>query len=796
MLRRLLNRISSAGRAVTEIEHEAFPKDDADCLIARGDQAEREGNLREACEHYRAAVEMAPRYATAHLNLGVALEASGDADGAAEAYETALVIDPANPYANYNLGKLLYTRGLLDRAEELLRCGIKHKPKFAEAQVVLSSVYEAQGKLGDAAAALQLALEHKPDWAGALFNYGTVLKNLRRLSEAVAILQRAIVLEPGNADWLNTLGNVLVEQGRRDESIPYYKRALELKPDFAEAHFNLGNCFSDQRRWEEAFACYNKAVQLNPKFAASYVGLGNALKERGQPDDAIICYQKALRLKPDLPEAHCNLGGAFRDQDRFDEALHHLAEALSLLPESADVRWLFTMCQIPAVCEGDDEPERFRNAFSRQLQELEQWFDATRLASGVSAVGNQQPFYLAYQEQSNGDLLRRHGSLCVRIMRNWFEQQRFIAPGRRNTGNAIRVGIVSGHFYSHPVWDAIVKGWMQELDHERFTLHCSYLGSKQDTETQIAISRAAHFEQGNRELRQWVDTILDQRLDVLVYPEIGMDPLTLKLASLRLAPAQVTTWGHPETTGLETIDHYLSAVELEPPDAHKNYTENLVLLPHLGCWFERSGVHAADPNLANSNIDTGYPLLLCPGTPFKYSPTHDWVLTEIARRLGRCRFVFFTHSVRNMSEKLRRRLEVVFSRAGLRFSDFVTFIPWQSRPAFHGWLKRADVVLDTIGFSGFNTAMQAMECAAPIVAKEGRFMRGRLASGILRRMGITELVAQSEEDYVKLVVRLAQDAQYGAHMRERIQTSRSILFEDAAPIRAMEAFLSEVATRH
>ncbi len=117
------------------------------------------------------------------------------------------------------------------------------------------------------------------------------------------------------------------------------------------------------------------------------------------------------------------------------------------------------------------------------------------------------------------------------------------------------------------------------------------------------------------------------------------------------------------------------------------------------------------------------------------------------------------------------------------------FIPWQQKPAFYELLRRADVFLDTIGFSGFNTALQAVECGLPIVTREGRFLRGRLASGILRRMGLPELVAQSEEAYVELAVRLARDAEYREHIRSRIVASRHVLFEDMAPIRALEDFL-------
>ncbi|MGH8697068.1 MAG: hypothetical protein ACREVS_11360, partial [Burkholderiales bacterium] len=158
-----------------------------------------------------------------------------------------------------------------------------------------------------------------------------------------------------------------------------------------------------------------------------------------------------------------------------------------------------------------------------------------------------------------------------------------------------------------------------------------------------------------------------------------------------------------------------------------------------------------------------------------------------------CQLVFFAHLPKPLSARLRQRLRTAFARARVDFDEHAVFIPWQPRPAFHGLLTRADVYLDTIGFSGFNTAMQAVQCGLPIVAREGRFMRGRFASGILKRMGLRELVAESEEDYVALTVKLVQDAGYRQSVRTRLEGSRPVLFEDLAPIGALEDFLLATA---
>jgi predicted O-linked N-acetylglucosamine transferase (SPINDLY family) len=197
--------------------------------------------------------------------------------------------------------------------------------------------------------------------------------------------------------------------------------------------------------------------------------------------------------------------------------------------------------------------------------------------------------------------------------------------------------------------------------------------------------------------------------------------------------------------------------------------------------------------LVRLGIEAGVPILLCPGVPFKYAPQYDRVLSEIARRLGSCRLVFFNYKIPEQSDKLRRRLEAEFRGQGLRSEDFVTFIPWQNWPAFYGLLEHADVFLDTIGFSGFNTAMQAVACGLPMVTAEGQFLRGRFASGILRRLGLQELVADSLADYVALAVKLVRNPAYGARVRQRIEETRHLLFEDIAPIRMLEDFLAKAA---
>jgi len=756
-------------------------------------QHHQAGRLPEAEAAYREMLAVDPENIDALHFLGVISHQRGEHGRAAELISRALSRNPSNAPAHNNLGNALGAQGKRNEAVVAYLNALALDPDYVDALVNLGAALRAQGRPDRALACYRRALALAPDAAAVRAGLQDVLRDQSNVGKAAFRPDKAPTLEPESCEWHFAQGNSYKDQALWDEAVASYEKALSLAPDLSPAYVNLGNVLNAQGKPDQAIICYRKALALDPDLLEAHYNLADVLRDQNRLNEAIPCYEKVLALRPDLPEAHYGLGHVFRNQGRMNEGLDCNKKALSLDPEYVEARWALAMSQIPKMYGTDADPVSCRTAFAGQLDELERWFDGTRSAEGFKAVGIQQPFPLAYQEENNRSLLKRYGDLCARLMGEWFGRQGFVVPGKRSSDGVIRVGIASQYFWNHSVWRAIVKGWFEKIGRERFALYAFYFGVRQDRETLIAESTAAHFEQGAKPLRQWVQGIIDQQLDVLIYPEIGMDPMSIKLASLRLAPVQVATWGHPETTGLPTIDYYLSAEEMEPPGAQENYTERLITLPNLGCFYRPWGGEAIRPDLGKLGIDPRSPLFLCPGMPFKYAPQHDWVIAEIARRLGRCQFVFFIPEVSNLAEKLRQRLEAIFTRYGLNIDEHVIFIPWLNGPAFDGLLDRADVFLDTVGFSGFNTAMQAVERGIPVVTREGRFLRGRLASGILKRMGLQELVAGSEEEYISLAVELIRDGEYREYARKRIEAERHVLFEDMAPIRALENFLAEVA---
>jgi predicted O-linked N-acetylglucosamine transferase (SPINDLY family) len=767
---------------------------DAQALLAQSYAHHQAGRLDQAQAGYEAVLAADPRNGDAEQMLGViALQRARPAD-AVRRFQRAVEISPQSAGAHNSLGESYRRLGRLEEAQATLRHALVLDAQLAETHFNLGGVLRELGRGGEAIAAYRRAVQLNAGFADAHAGLGAALRDAGELDEALASGQRALALNPASAAFHLNVGDLLREKGFLDEAEAAYRAALERDPRLAQAHNNLGNMLRHRGRIDEALACYERSLIAKPDFAEALLNAAQLLRENLRLTEAANAYRLLLEMRPDIAEAHLDLGNALKGLGNVREALASYAKALELDPDYAEARWAIAMSMQPLVAEDDAELLRSRAAFAADLEALERWCNQLGAEKTARAVGTQQPFYLAYQEADHRALMMRYGALCARLMGTWQHATGLPMPARV-TRAQIRVGIVSAHVRDHSVWNAIVKGWLKHLDRARFDVRLFHLGNANDVETALAKTLTTHYTYGKSDIVEWTRQILGQQLDVLIYPEIGIDPITAKLASLRLAPVQAASWGHPHTTGLPTIDYFLSAEALEPPQAERHYSERLVRLPGLGVCLEPHKVVPREVDITALGIRDGVPLLLCAGTPFKYTPRHDAALVEIARRLVECQFVFFTPQPPELAQRLRRRLERAFAGAGLDFAACVTWVPWQVRASFYGLMSQADVYLDTMGFSGFNSALQAIECALPVAAWEGQFLRGRLASGILRRMGLDELVAGTEADYVQTVVKLAQDAAYWGDVRERMIAARGRLYGDAEPVRALERFLEDAVRK-
>jgi protein O-GlcNAc transferase len=745
-------------------------------------------NHLEAVKLLKKAAALEPSDPSLQYNLAKALSSAGNEKEALIHHQRAVKFMPQNPEAWLNYGKSLLALNRYEEATNTFDNALKINGHYPEALLNKAIALRGLQKEEEALSFIDQALSLNAGFYEGWLNKAISLRALKKNDEALACFDQAIKINPEKKDaWIN-VGDALLELSRLKDALACYEKVIELDPKDPDGHINRGLTLQKIGNLTEALACFERALDHKPNYLKAYIGKSLALIELKQFDEALACINKRIALNPNLAESHIDRGSVLENLNRYAEAKNCFQTVLKIDPKNAQAKWGETFNLIHRIPPSTEELNLKRQSFKDALDNLNQWLNDSNISCALPAIGWRQPFYLAYKETNNKELISQYGQICHRVMKHWQDAQNLSFIPAENK-DRIRVGIVSSHIYEHSVWNAIVKGWVQNLNQSLFEVHLFYIGGFSDQETILAKSTATSFTENLGGTEAWAKAILDKRVDVLIYPEIGMDPLTCKLANLRLAPVQIVTWGHPETTGLPTIDYFISAQAFEPANADDHYSEKLVQLPNLGCYYSARSVTPGDANLELLGINPSSPILLCPGTPFKYAPEHDKVLVSIAQKIADCQFIFFEIPEKALSSAFRDRLSQAFEREHLNFTDFVRFIPWQKTEAFYGLMQKADVFLDTIGFSGFNTAIQAIECGLPIVTREGLFLRGRLASGILRRMGMTELIASDKTEYVDLVVKLVQDRAYRKEIQEKIIANRSILFDDLEPIRALEQFL-------
>lgn len=707
-----------------------------------------------------------------HEALAVALRhhREGRLGEAERLYRQILQADPSHADTLHLLGVLAHQAGRNDIAVDLFDKAIAQNGRVPAFHLNLGNALKAQGQLQKAAASYERALSHKPDYVEAHYNLGVVLQAQGRLDEAAASYGRALTYSPGHAQALNNLGNTLQAQGSLDEAIASYHRALARNPDYADAHSNLGNVLQAQGRLDEAVASYGRALNHQPSHAEAHYNLGNALQAQNKLDEAVASYGLALLHKPDYIDAHSNLGNALKEQGKVEEALASYGRALALKPDYAAARLGLATAVIPIFTDGAAESIGAAEKFTRSLDDLIEWNEAHPGKLGKS-IGTTQPFYLAYRPADVGPLLSRYGDLaCAAAAAHWHQEtevRRAAQPPR----DRIRLVVVSGQVRRHPVWEVVLRGLVAHLDRRRFEIFLYHTGSITDAETARARERVDRFAQGPKPTKAWLNELTRDRPDVIFYPEVGMDPATCALAALRLAPLQVAGWGHPVTTGLPSIDLFLSGELIEGLGAEQHYRERLVLLPGTGVCTEATSVQERRWDAPDRHRDT-MRFALCQ-QPIKFDPAHDVLLTRIAKAVGPSEFWLASPKrLHWATARLRDRLAAAFRAAGLDPDAHLRVMPWLPRDLFAGFLDEMDVYLDCPAFSGYTTALQAIRRGVPIVTLEGEFLRQRLASGLLRQIGVTDGIALFPDQYVEIAVRWAQECRQfdrGAARREAIR---------------------------
>jgi len=716
---------------------------------------------------------------------------AGRLSEASALYCSILARNPNHADSLHLLGLITSEQGNPAAGAALIRRAMALAPGRAPYHNNLALSYRLLGRGEDAVREYRTAVSLRPNSAEIHNNLATTLRDLGHHEEAVAHYRQAAEHAPEIAEIWYNLANALGEQGTPEEVETCFRRALALKPDFASAHANYGRWLMTQARWADAEAPLSEATRLAPTQAPAWNNLAVALQEQGRAEEAEASYRRALALAPRYAVAQYNLGCLLLEQGRTDEAASCQEAAIAADPDCGAARLARCMAHLPILYRTDAEITDRRRRYAAALAGLaEASLAPAAVRSLAAAIGTAQPFFLPYQGQDDRALQATYGQLACRVLAATEPAARLAS--RPASGEPIRLGIVSGFFCRHTIFKLFLEGWLTQLDRRRFEVIGFHTGRVSDACTAAAAGWSDRFLRGLRSPAAWREAVVAAAPHVLLYPEVGIDPIAGRLAAQRLAPVQCVAWGQPETTGMPTLDHFLSSDLMEPPDGAAHYTERLVRLPNLGLCYLPDALPDLRLERSALGLPEGLPVYWSGQALYKYLPQFDAVFPRIAAAVGDCRFVFigFAKS-KAVTEAFRARLETAFAAAGLDAARFCVMLSPMSPERFVAAVGLADVVLDTPGWSGGKSTLDSLAQSPAIVTMPGRFMRGRHTAAILRRIDCSATIADSLDDYVAIAARLGRDATWRSEVRQAVARGKARAFHDAQYIRALETFLAD-----
>ncbi|HIK21103.1 MAG TPA: tetratricopeptide repeat protein [Synechococcus sp. M44_DOE_062] len=613
--------------------------------------------------------------------------------------------------------------------------------------------------------------------------------------QAVSLYQQVLQAQPTHPEALHLLGVCRQQQGSPEEAIALIRQALVQQPWFPDAHFNLGIALKQAGRLAEAKTHLQLALEQGGPDPEVFYQLGLVLRQQGDLEAALVPLGQALELQPDFADAAYTLAIVLRDcgqEEKAAELFYRLWQA-----DPADLAAALGWCvsQLPLLYASADQVPVARERYRQALQQVKaRWEQLPRdpitLEQAAGGIGSVQPFFLPYQGQNDRDLQQLYGSLVCEVMAARYPHPPLLLKQR---ADKLRVGIVSGLFRDHSVWKILTRGWVEALDRSQVALYGFHTSPVHDEITQSLPPYFERFVAGSRSLEEWQAAIREAQLDVILYPEVGIDPVCAQLAALRLAPVQAMAWGHPQTSGLPTIDVFLSSELMEPPEGTSHYCERLLTLPGIGTYYVPLDILPAPVDWRAWGVDPDRVLYLCAQSLFKYLPQHDEVFPCIARKVGKCQFLFlrgrFSQGIR---ERFWQRMRRAFQAYDLAAEEYVVLLPELSPAEYAAYNALGDIYLDSLGWSGGNTTLEALPHGLPIVTLPGSLMRGRHTYAILQQMGILDTIAHNLDEYVQIASRLGLDPEWREAMSQQVKARQERVYRDPAPIRALEEWLQSL----
>ena len=489
------------------------------------------------------------------IDAALAHQRAGALDRAEAIYNDILARQPGHAEAMHFLGLTLHQRGAHAEAALMIGQAVSIRPEVMPFRFNLGLVQTAAGQFRAAAETFALILEHDhrdPQVANA---YAIALKGSGDWDGAEAAFETLTRQHPTFAGGYFNLGNLRAARGRPSEAISAFERALALAPEDGGIIRNLAAALQSIGATKRAASLLETLLASAPDDPAALNNLGNLYRQTGDLPRARTVLNRAATCDPGSADVAYNLGTVHADMNDTPGAIAAFARAATLRLDFVKANWAAALT-LPQIYASDDERADMRTRWLKGLDGIcaaPLPVNDTGIAAQLAAISEITPFGLAYHGENDLEPMSRWGDRVSAIAARAFPD--LAEPPQPPTRSRRRIGFVSAHFRAHTV-ERLFSGWLASLDRDLFDIQLISTAGAGDARTAELASTVDGMHSAPMGLAELARHVHALAADIIVYPDIGMDPRTQVLAALPLATRQAMSWGHPVTSGLPTIDAF------------------------------------------------------------------------------------------------------------------------------------------------------------------------------------------------------------------------------------------------
>jgi protein O-GlcNAc transferase len=721
-----------------------------------------------------------------------------------------------------------HQQGRFADAEADYRSVLAQHPNNFTALHLLGVSLHQQGRHDDALMWINRALTLHSGSSEAWANHGVVLLAHGTPEAALASFDRALRIDPNNPDTISNRANALFSLRRFDEAIREYDRALNLDPSHINSWNNRGNSLQQTDRPEEAIESFNNALALNRNFVEAWNNLGTLLRQRGQLEEALMCHSRAIAAKPNSADSWNRQAAVLLDLYRYHDAIQSAGRALSLAPAYTDafvnegLGWLGignlgqALERFEKALRIDPElPEgHYLNGVAlQQLKRHEEAISAFRqallknphhrfaLGAMASAALQLCDWDLA---ETLKDSLRNIGSdstvVPPLLMLNYFDEPMLLQRAARigcpapkqafqptfsaSKRAKIRIAYLSGDFCEHATAHLTV-GLFENHDRSSFDV----FGISHGPDDRSAMRRRlisafdSFFDVSNRSDLEIACGLRELDIDILVDLKGHTRNARTEIMAYQPAPVQVNFLGYPGTMGAPYIDYIVGDATVLPHEEQLCYDECIVQLPYCYQPQDSNFAIGRSPSREHVGLSRDAFVFCCFNNHWKLSRTVFNVWMDLLRSVEGSALWLLVDLAPARERICRYASSKGVNPGRIVFADRASHEEHLARHAC------ADLFLDTWPYGAHTTASDSLRVGLPMVTIAGHAFQGRVASSLLRALGLNELICRSAEAYKSLATSLATQPDALGQLRERLRNNRSYgtLFAAVPYCRYLEA---------